>query len=172
VRMLQVYTGEGKGKTSAAIGGILRALGHGWRVVLVIFFKPLGSGEIEVLKKISPLICIYQIKIPHPYFTAHQKVEELKDKFKKEWEEIFSEIKEAKWDLLVLDEFHIALRDGFLQWKEVENFLKEYSLEREIITTGRGAPQELVKMADLVTDMVNVKHPFEKGVRNREGVDY
>lgn len=168
--MLQVYTGEGKGKTSAAMGSALRFLGRGGKVMIVQFFKPGVSGEIKALGKFSPLVKLLRIRILHPFFSGDRK-ESVRTQIKKEWKKILSQIEKEEWGMLILDEINIALKDGFLKWEEVKPILN-FLPEREIIFTGRGMISELEKAANLITEMVKIKHPYDNGVSAREGIEY
>ncbi|NOZ63672.1 MAG: cob(I)yrinic acid a,c-diamide adenosyltransferase [Caldiserica bacterium] len=168
--MLQVYTGDGKGKTSAAIGAAIRALGRGWRVLLIQFFKPEPSGEIRALACFSPSIEIVQSRIPHPLFSQEPK-ETVQTKLKDEWKGMLSRIEKGTWDLLILDEVNLVLTDAFLTWEEVSPVLS-FLPEKEIIFTGRGIIPPLKSKADLITEMLKIKHPYDKGVSAREGIEY
>ena len=169
--MLQVYTGEGKGKTSAALGALMRAVGQGWKVLLVQLFKKGDSGEDRVLETLSPQVKVLRVPLSHPYFSK-ENPQEFTRMFLQEWRRIVSLIQEEEWNLLILDELNVALRDGFLSWEEIKKDILPFSREREVIITGRGAPLELMEKADLVTRMEKIKHPFDRGVKMRRGVEY
>ncbi len=168
--MLQVYTGDGKGKTSAAIGAATRALGRGWRVLLIQFFKPEPSGEIQVLACFAPLLEIIRSQVPHPLFSKEQK-ETVQTKLKEEWQSMLSRIERGTWDMLILDEMNVVLTGAFLTWEEVSPLLR-FLPEKEIIFTGRGIIPPLERKADLITEMVERKHPYERGLPGREGIEY
>ncbi|MCD6408100.1 cob(I)yrinic acid a,c-diamide adenosyltransferase [bacterium] len=171
--LIQVYTGEGKGKTTAAIGAAVRAAGSDLKVCFIQFFKKPVSGEIKILKQ-QKNIEIYHFATSHPAFQHFTKGDliEYKKEFKKNWERIKSFLKKKKFDLIILDEILIALRDGFLSEKELINFLKKKPEKTEIIITGRCAlSDELLKVADLITEMRKIKHPFPE-IKARKGIDY
>ncbi|NOZ63680.1 MAG: cob(I)yrinic acid a,c-diamide adenosyltransferase [Caldiserica bacterium] len=168
--MLQVYTGEGKGKTSAAIGAAIRALGRGWRVLLIQFFKPAPSGEIQALACFAPLLEVMRSKVQHPFFSKEKK-ETAQTRLKDEWSNMLSHIETGKWDMLILDEMNVVLTDAFLTWEEVSPVLR-FLPEKEIIFTGRGIITPLERKADLITEMLKVKHPYDRGLPEREGIEY
>lgn len=169
--LLQIYTGNGKGKTTAALGLALRALGHNWRVAVVQFMKGDPKyGEIQALKQF-PSCRILQfgrdvlvnLDNPDPQDIALAKqglaaVQQI--------------LQENTCDLLILDEINVALALKLVTEKEVRDILSKRPPTMEVVMTGRYAPQWLVEMADLVTEMQQVKHPFEKGIDAREGIEF
>ena len=161
--LLQVYTGSGKGKTTAALGVALRAAGRGARTVMLSFLKDDPDyGEAMAAQYL-------------PHFLLRQVGRDAFVNFKmvrKGWEEAKKILIEDTADLLILDELNIVLATGMLPLEEVIDFLKKYKGKTEIITTGRSAPEELIDIADLVTDMQEIKHYFHKGVSSRDGIDH
>ena len=169
--LLQVYTGPGKGKTTAATGQIVRALGHGWQVLLVRFLKPPDpvSGEIRVLERLPGVriihagIGILDGKVEPE--RVRQSLIQAMAAARRGWEE-------APVDLLVLDEINNALHRQLLSVNELLTFLAERPEGVEVVLTGRNAPAELMAQADLVTIMACEKHPLQQGVPAREGIEY
>ncbi len=169
--MLEVYTGTGKGKTTAALGVALRAFGYGMQTLMFSFLKDDPNyGEARAVKNL-------------PWFTLRQVGRDAFVNFKNPdpvdlqmcrdgWEEAKKAICERFADVIILDELNIVLATNMLPTEEVVAFLKEHKNDVEIITTGRGAPDELIKAADLVTDMQEVKHYFHKGISSRNGIDH
>ena len=169
--MLQVYTGTGKGKTTAALGVALRASGYGMTTLMLSFLKDDPDyGEARAVKNL-------------PWFTLKQVGRDAFVNFhnpdpidlqmcRDGWEEAKRAIANRAADIIILDELNIVLATKMLPTQEVVAFLQEHKQSVELITTGRGAPEELLKAADLVTDMQEVKHYFHKGVSSRNGIDH
>jgi len=167
--MLQVYTGNGKGKTTAAFGLALRAAGAGKKVRIVQFMKGQRSSEREAAAKlpgVEVFNCGRQALITRETSTREDREEALKGITKA------AEFIDEKPDLLVLDEVNVALYFGLVYLEEVTDIIESAPEKTEVICTGRKAPPELIEKADLVTEMTEVKHPFQKGVGARKGIDY
>lgn len=177
--LIIVYTGDGKGKTSAALGAAMRALGHGWKVLVIQFFKgdwPVVYGELELAKKLHPQFEVLQlgrgfVKIMGDKKPFAEHVEAAQAALQLTRERLLS----GNYDLVILDEVIYAL--GYLDFKLIElkdvlQLLKEKPPQTHVILTGRNAPPEIVEAADLVTEMREVKHPMKKGIPAQQGVDY
>lgn len=171
--MIIVVTGNGKGKTTSAIGQIIRALGHNQKVFLIQLFKGNAFyGEQNILMQIDNLDFFSYAK-EHPYCikttTKEEVIEGCSEAMKK-----LKEISESprKYDLIVLEEFNIALRDGFIDKGEFIDTVKKISKNTNVYITGRGAPKEIINLADLVTEMKEIKHPFQKGEKAKEGIEF
>lgn len=167
--LIHIYTGEGKGKTTAAVGLTIRAIGNGLKVLFVQFIKEKFSGEISILSKFPELIEIYKCGTG---FVYEEKKINQREKIKICIEELKIKIKTKKYDMIVFDELAVAINLGLISKDEAENFLSLVNKDTEIIITGRGAPQWLIDKADLVTEMKNIKHYFEKGISARKGIEY
>lgn len=171
--IVQIYTGEGKGKTTAAFGLALRAAGNGLQVAIFQFLKAEGNmtGELSLAEKFNN-VKIFRNDQTHPMFNKKVKMEEVK----KSAELLFKEAKEiiagGKYDLVVLDEINNCMFGGLLRTEEVLKVMKEKPAEVELILTGRSVPQEIIKEADLVTEMLAIKHYYDKGVEARKGIEY
>jgi cob(I)alamin adenosyltransferase len=168
-----VYTGDGKGKTTAALGMALRAAGHGMKILIVQFIKSFKSyGELKFVKKYNCGIKIETmgkgyVKIKgdvHP-FEEHVKAA------KKTLEYAKKQIKSKKYQIIVLDEINIALDKKVLTLKEVTDLIKQKPPELHLVLTGRGAPKKLIALADLVSEVKEIKHPFKKGVMAQKGIE-
>jgi len=159
--LVYVYTGDGKGKTTAAIGSAVRAAGHGKRAVIIQFLKKGDYGE----KRSS--LEIYQFGREQFVFEPKERDYELAGEGIAFAEKV---LKEHPF-LLVLDEINVALSMGLVDAGDVSNIIEGRG-ETNIILTGRNAPREFMDMADLVTEMRNVKHPFDRGIKGREGLEY
>jgi cob(I)alamin adenosyltransferase len=166
---VHVYTGDGKGKTSAALGLALRASGHKMRTYIGQFMKGTHYGELDALRE-NPYITIDQYGdvrcIRREQVTAGH-VTQAREGLQKAKEAMLS----SQYDIVVLDEINIAIWFGLLTIEEVQAFLDERPGHVELILTGRRAPQEIIDRADLVTEMREVKHYFHKGVIARDGIE-
>jgi len=172
--LLHIYTGEGKGKTTASIGLAIRAAGQGKKVLFVQFFKldDALSGEKEIFKKI-PEIELIRSNVRHPIFTKEKTDKELvKKSIADTFETAQKRIDKGSVNLLILDEINSVLSGGWLHIHELISFLENRPEGLEVVLTGRDAPVELVKMADYVTEMLKIKHPFDNGVKARKGIEY
>ncbi|MCS6789038.1 MAG: cob(I)yrinic acid a,c-diamide adenosyltransferase [Patescibacteria group bacterium] len=191
--MIIVFTGDGKGKTTASIGQMIRVIGRGKNALMLQFIKgPWRSGEDEFsdifnffklnnlklkykknkLKKLGKFkiikgglgfVGILGDKLP---FKKH-KLAALKtfELFKKE-------LNKNKWDLIVLDEINVALNLKLLKLKDIISTIKNFPKEKILILSGRGAPKQLIKLADLVTETKSIKHPFDKGILAKVIVEF
>lgn len=166
-----MFTGDGKGKTSAALGIVLRALGHNLRVHIIYFLK--GSypyGEREILSQLPnmSLSSFGQDYFVDPANIKPEEKEQAKRGLAKAREAIYS----GNYDVVVLDEINVAIAWKLLEVGEVIELIKNKPGNVELILTGRYADARLINAADLVTEMVKVKHPYDKGIPAREGIDY
>ena len=174
-----VYTGDGKGKTSAALGAAMRALGHGWRVLVIQFMKgdwPVIYGELEMAKRLYPQFEVLQlgrgfVKIMGDKKPFEEHVEAAKAALAFTKEGIFS----GKYDVVILDEVNYAL--GYMDFKLIEledvlELIRTKPPQMHLILTGRGAHPKVVELADLVTEMREVKHPMKRGIPAQQGIDY
>lgn len=169
--MLQVYTGTGKGKTTAALGVALRGAGYGLKTMMFSFLKDDPNyGEARAFRFL-PDFELYQVG--RDAFVNFHNPDPVDLKMCRDgWEKAKQAILERKADIIILDELNIVLCTKMLPLEGVIEFLKQNKSALEIITTGRGAPDELIKIADLVTDMNEVKHYFHKGIASRNGIDH
>ena len=167
---IQLYTGAGKGKTTAALGLALRASGAGLRVYIAQFVKGSESGERKALAKLSRAVTIRP-------FGARSFIKKNPAKIDrtlaaKGLAEVSAIIAAGRHDLVILDEICVALRLGLFSLEPVLEMLKTRPGHVEIILTGRNAPQALIDAADLVTEMREIRHYFQKGVRARRGIEF
>ncbi|GAI00670.1 unnamed protein product, partial [marine sediment metagenome] len=166
-------TGDGKGKSTAAIGQAVRAASHGFKVGFVSFFKDpetFGCGEYEPLQKLGIKSSFFARR--HPHFYKDLSFDGVRRECLRGIEFIKELFRDSSWDMLVLDEINIAMRDGFLKEEEVLSLLELKPQKLELILTGRGATEGIVEKADLVSEIKEVKHPYEQGIRRREGIEY
>ena len=169
--LVQVYTGPGKGKTTAALGLALRACGHGWRVRMICFMKgDPDYGEVLISKHI-PNFELVQSGLPTFVKKGEPSDEDLR--FAREGFDLAHRtVRENDVDLLILDEINVAVDYGLLSVDEVVRFIENKPEDMEVVLTGRYAHPEVVKMADLVTEMLEIKHPYQQGVQSREGIEH
>ncbi len=168
--LVQVYTGDGKGKTTAAVGLAVRALGNQFKVRFLQFFKSELSGEVKPLETMGAEVSIHNHQ-DKPSWTMneteeHQLIEDTIEGWK-----IFVDLIQSKsYDLIVLDEANHVLNRGYISKEEVLDIL-EQAKNTEVIFTGRNAPDWLMERADLVTEMKMHKHPFQQKIGSRTGIE-
>lgn len=169
--MVHIYCGDGKGKTTAAMGLALRMAGAGKNVLIGQFFKDGSSGEIKVLKTIPGVEVLHCETVPGRYvhMTEPQKEQARKD-YTAYLLTLLEQGKDS--DLLVLDEVISALNRVIVPIEPVTAFLRDFGPKLEVVLTGRNPAPELVEVADYVTEMRKEKHPFDKGVRARKGIEF
>ncbi|MFH1055039.1 MAG: cob(I)yrinic acid a,c-diamide adenosyltransferase [Candidatus Altiarchaeota archaeon] len=185
--LVHVYTGEGKGKTTAAVGLATRAIGHGMSVYMIQFLKGGGhAGEVEAAEKMLPTFKVKQFGKPCPYSEEMKmggmECGNCKDCFlsRKEEREKVEEalelaekvVSSGKYDVVILDEINNVLSRKLTSVVRVLKLIKSRKVSVEMVLTGRNAPKELIDEADYVTYMKRIKHPFTKGIRSRYGIDY
>jgi cob(I)alamin adenosyltransferase len=170
--LIQVYTGDGKGKTTAALGQVVRAHGRGLRAAFFQLLKaPGGSGEQKSLAGLSPTVPIYAMG-SGDFILARQPTEAEINQAEGCWRLIKAAIRTKTYDIIVIDEISHALNKGLLNMEEVVEALKNKPAELEMILTGRNMPAAILERADLVTEMKMVKHPFQQGIGAREGIEF
>jgi cob(I)alamin adenosyltransferase len=169
--LIQVYTGSGKGKTSAAVGLIIRALGQGFKVLLVRFLKPYAppGNELQILEKLQGLDVV---TAGLGGIEARDRPEELAENVTATFDQILPMIYGGFYDLVVLDEFNPVLAKGYLPLARGLQLLDQRPAGVELVLTGRNAPPEVLQRADLVTVMEARRHPFAAGLPARAGIDY
>ena len=174
-----VYTGSGKGKTSAALGAVLRALGHGWRVLVIQFFKgdwPVVFGELELAQRLGPQLELLQLGKGFVQHMGDRKpFEEHLAAAKDALRTAEERIRSGAYDLIVLDEIIYAIDYAGVQLVSLEEVLRLLDAKPpslHLILTGRNAPQALIDRADLVTEMREIKHPWQRKIPAQEGIDY
>ena len=169
--LVQIFTGDGKGKTSAAIGAVIRALGHGLRVYIAFFMKgDYPYGERNILSQL-PNVTMESFGTRGFVDPTNIKPEE-KGQAKQGLAAARRAMLSGSYDLVVLDEVNLAVAWNLLELDEVVRLIEEKPEGVELILTGRRADSRLVKLADLVTEMLKIKHHYDKGVVAREGIEY
>jgi cob(I)alamin adenosyltransferase len=193
--LVQVYTGDGKGKTTASLGLALRAIGHNYSVYIIQFLKGGDTGEMFSIQKYLPNMTLVQFgkdalrekQMKIVSFKDKEKIENdltenhfykfLPDSEETEPSRLGLEhakkiISSGRYNVVILDEINCALAKGMIPTKEVIELIKNKPKHVEIVLTGRDAPEELKSAADLVSNIKRVKHPFDKGVLARKGIEY
>lgn len=169
--LVLVYTGDGKGKTTAALGVVMRGLGVGWKVAFLQFIKGNWKSAEENLVPLFDGRWLYR-KLGRGFTWEHDSLEEDKAAARDAWQEALRVLTSGEYELVVLDEINYVLSYGFLPVDEVLAGLQARPAHVHVICTGRDAPPELIEYADLVTEMRKVKHPFDRGILAQQGIDF
>lgn len=158
--MIQIYTGPGKGKTTAALGLALRAVGAGRKVLLIQFLKDGRSSEMKIIKNIKN----FELRIFGPQEDSQLVAQGFNFAQKA--------VKSKKYNLIILDEINVALNFGLIEQGSLLELMKIVPTEMDLVLTGRWAEKEIIEQADLVSEVKEVKHYFQKGVKARPGIEY
>jgi cob(I)alamin adenosyltransferase len=169
--LIIVYTGNGKGKTTAALGASLRAGSRGMKTLMIQFLKEKGaSAEQDIISSLSEIITIYPcgkgFVFDRDDITPHKEAAEAG------WRFMEKELKRNKYDILILDEIAAALNLHLLSTESIKNFLTHKNEALHVILTGRDMPEDLIAIADTVTEMKEIKHVYQKGIDATPGIDY
>jgi cob(I)alamin adenosyltransferase len=169
--LLIVHSGKGKGKSTAAFGLVMRALGHGFRIGIVQFVKGAWeTGERKVLEQFQDLVTIKAMGEGFTWETQDRERDIAAARAA--WEKAKEMLADPGYKMVLLDELNIVLRYGYLPLDDVVEALKKRPEGMHVIVTGRNAKDELIEAADLVTDMTMVKHPFRSGVKAQAGIEF
>ncbi len=173
---IQVYTGNGKGKTTASLGLAMRALGRCWKVLIIMFTKGGDNyGELYSFRNLSPEIAenltIIQAGLDRIVYADNKSEEDAKA-IQKGWEFAKKAIKNDEYNLIILDEANIAIDLGFIDLNEMVEVLKNKPEDMEIVLTGRNAKEEIINIAHLVSEIQPRKHYWDTGVEARKGIEY
>jgi len=175
--LVQIYTGDGKGKTTAAFGLALRAAGQGHKVLIYQFLKPasLDIGERFALQLGAVRIRVESLDVPWDMSQSlkdEKAVSQTQAAISEVLERLAATGEKRFYDVLILDEIIFCLSKGLAKLEDIKNIIDKRDSAVEIVLTGRGANDNLMALADLVTEMKNVKHPFEKGISARRGIEF
>jgi cob(I)alamin adenosyltransferase len=172
--LIHIYTGDGKGKTTAALGLSLRACGRGFKVGLIQFLKGMETGELDVLAGLGSSYQIYRNKGITKFVKDMNDAEirEAENDVRNLWELAKSMGSDGQCDILILDEVMAAIVTGLLPLNDILNWLREKPAGLEVVLTGRDAPPALLDLADYVSEIKAVKHPYEKGIAARKGIEF
>ncbi|WP_291582768.1 cob(I)yrinic acid a,c-diamide adenosyltransferase [Clostridium sp. UBA6640] len=171
---IQIYTGNGKGKTTAAVGLATRAAGNEFKVTMVQFLKSGSTGELESAKKLSPHFNIYRFEKPRGFFWTlndDQKAE-LKEEIQEAYRFCLKVMADKQCDILIMDEIMGALGNELVSEEQLLELMDKKPKDMELIMTGRNVPERIMEKANLVTEMKDVKHYFNEGVPARKGVEF
>ncbi|MFQ5453234.1 MAG: cob(I)yrinic acid a,c-diamide adenosyltransferase [Candidatus Zixiibacteriota bacterium] len=172
--LLIIYTGDGKGKTTAALGMCIRAVGYNWNICIIQFVK--GSwkyGELKGIKQLEPNVELHTVGEgfvgiidDDKDFTEHRQAAQQGIKL------AIDKIKTGKYQLVILDELNVAVDLGLVTEDEVDSILDACDDKQHLVITGRGLLKSLEEKADLVTEMREIKHPYQKGMLAQKGIDW
>jgi len=167
---IHVYTGPGKGKTTAALGLGIRAAGAGMKVHMVQFMKGRRYSEIDTIESIKNFTISQHGR---DEFVSKEKPDQVDiDLAQKGFKYTKEIVNNGKYDVIILDELNVAVDYNLISLKDVINLLEKKPEKLELILTGRNAHPEIVRNADLVTEMLEIKHPYQQGVTGRKGIDF
>ena len=175
--LVQIYTGDGKGKTTAALGLAIRAAGHGAKVLIYQFLKPdtLELGERGLLNTQCEGVIVKCLDEPWDMFRSmhdNEQMQRVREAIHQAIQELETAAHEKYYDLIILDEIVFCLNQGLARMDDVRSLVEHRDRQVELVLTGRGASEELIQMADLVTEMRLVKHPHNNGIAARKGIEY
>ncbi|MCX8131202.1 MAG: cob(I)yrinic acid a,c-diamide adenosyltransferase [Clostridia bacterium] len=170
---VHIYTGDGKGKTTAAVGLGFRAYGRGFRVLLVQFLKNEPTGEIMAIEKLDSRFRYFRTKKVKGFFFSmnEEQKQELKKSEQEAWEYAAKAVMSSKWDMVILDEVIGSINNKLVDLVAVKDLIKSKPEGIELVLTGRNAPEELKQLADYVSEIKAVKHVFSRGIPAREGIE-
>ncbi len=169
--LIQVYTGDGKGKTTAALGLALRAAGHGFKVYIIQFMKGWPHyGELKAVEFL-PGVTLRQFGGPHFVDRNNPSPEDIR-MAREALQEARRAMLSGDYDIVILDEINVALDFGLIPLEEVIALLEEKPEGVELVLTGRNAHPEIIRRAHLVTEMKEVKHPYREGISARKGIEF
>ena len=171
IGLIQVYTGDGKGKTTAALGLALRAAGHGMYTYIGQFLKGRSYGELESIERLAPQVTLEQYGLGawvHAGGVTPDQSEAVQDGLTKACQALLS----GEYDIVVLDEVNVALHFGVLTEAQILDLIDTKPPRVELVLTGRRVPRAILERADLVTEMQEVRHPFHQGISARPGIEF
>ena len=170
--LIHVYTGDGKGKTTASVGLGMRAAGRDFKVVMVQFLKSSDTGELKVIEKLDNFE-VHRFEIPRGFFwTLNDKEKlELQEDIDKAMQFVKDRLESGDCDLLILDEVMGSIKNKLIDVDKLVSMLKNRKPHMEVVLTGRNVPAEIVEIADYVSEINPIKHPFEKGIPARRGIE-
>lgn len=169
--LLIVYTGSGKGKTTAALGMVIRSVGHGMKIAVVQFIKgAIDTAEERILKGFGEQVTF--LRMGEGYTWETQDRERDKRLAQAAWNRVMEFLQDSRYALIVLDELNIAIHHDYVTLEQVLEGLRQRPPMMHVVITGRGAKQELIDAADLVSEMKMIKHPFRQGIKAQAGVEF
>ena len=169
--LIHIYTGDGKGKTTAAVGLAVRAKSKGLKTLYVQFFKEIKAGETTMLELIGIETIVFE-KVKSPFFNPSVDKTELEKEVRSALSYLGAVFAENAFDLVILDEFICLISEGLISEDEGIHFIESKPENLELVLTGRGAPEHLIDIADYVTYMQKVKHPYTSNIAGRKGIEF
>ncbi|MEG0308073.1 MAG: cob(I)yrinic acid a,c-diamide adenosyltransferase [Clostridium sp.] len=171
---IQIYTGNGKGKTTAAVGLATRAAGNKYRVCMVQFLKSGVTGELESAKLMAPYFTIHRFERPRGFFWTlnDQEKVELKEDIQKAYNFCLKQLEEGTCDILIMDEIMGTLSNELITEEQLLHLMNKKPNDVELIMTGRNVPEAIFNKANLVTEMKDLKHYFNEGIPARKGIEF
>lgn len=171
--LIHIYCGDGKGKTTASVGLAVRAAGCGMKVLFARFLKDEQSGELRILDRIPEIEVLHLHKSYGFYWTLSDgEKEEVRNMYGGLWTEVCNKICSGAYDMLVMDEFMSAYHYEMIPHREAVEFLRHKPERLEVVLTGRDPADEIMELADYVSDIHKVRHPFDKNIAARKGIEY
>ncbi|MCR5834472.1 MAG: cob(I)yrinic acid a,c-diamide adenosyltransferase [Selenomonadaceae bacterium] len=171
--LIMVHTGDGKGKTTAALGLAIRAFGSGLKVLILQFIKgKMKSGELEALEVLKNFRATIEVRQLGLGFTSRGEHDSHVEAARTALETAQEEISSGAWDMIILDEINYAAKFGLLSAEDVLSLVKSKPPQMHLLFTGRDALPELIDAADLVTEMKLIKHPYQQGITAQSGIEY
>ncbi|MBT9167055.1 MAG: Cob(I)yrinic acid a,c-diamide adenosyltransferase [Syntrophomonadaceae bacterium] len=168
--LIMVYTGSGKGKTTAAVGQAVRAAGHGYRVYMIHFMKGRDYGEFLAVGQLPNLTVV---RAGRDLFVNRENPEQVDIELARDgFERARKVICGGEYDLVVLDEINVAVDFGLIPETDLFQLMEEKPPQVDLILTGRGASPELVRRADMVSEILAIKHHYDSGINGRKGIEY
>jgi cob(I)alamin adenosyltransferase len=172
--LIHVYTGDGKGKSTAAFGLAIRACGSGKKVFIIQFLKSHPTSELKAIERFGNDVQVFRFEKPRDFVWNLNDKE--KQELKNEVQEAFSfaceVMRDGKCELLILDEIMGAIKNDFIATKDLIKSLKSRKKEMEVVLTGRNVPDDILEIADYVSEVKCIKHPYEKGIPARKGIEF
>lgn len=171
--MFQLYVGNGKGKTTAAVGCAVRCAGSNHEVLFTQFLKDGSSGEISALAQMEHVqVFLSEGTVPFLFQITDEEREKLAERFRTYFDEIREKVRTQEFQMIVLDEIVDACNAGILSYDEFLDFLDQCPDHMEVIATGRDPAPALIHRADYVSDIIKIKHPYDEGTAARRGIEY
>jgi cob(I)alamin adenosyltransferase len=171
--LIHVYTGDGKGKTTAAVGLATRSLGHGMKVCYCSFHKDpekYGYTEMQSLRKLGATV--HNFAKGHPHLNKSLDSNVIAQETREAVSSLPKMLEDGYFDLLILDEILISVRDNYLDEETLLEFIRNKPEKLELVMTGRDATPSVIELADYVSEVRKVKHPYDSGIYSREGIEY
>lgn len=171
---IQIYTGDGKGKTTAAVGLATRAAGNEYMVTMVQFLKGGATGELHSAKRLDPYFNIYRFEKPRGFFWTlnEEQKAELKEEIQEAYNFCLKQLEDKSCDILIMDEVMGALSNKLLTEEQILHLMDKKPEDIELVMTGRNVPERIIEKANLVTEMKDIKHYFNEGVPARKGIEF